>query len=203
MSEVGLLSAMLVLFSSENCYMTLVYRLGLSGTILKDLSSDRKFDVLQGFCTIHQIPELCEVIDSQVYMFYYGSNGTITWTPLDDYFGGDLSSSTLENYQNWWNSMPYRFFPDLDANIFIPLWDDYENDKPKYVTPIALPNTSLDSLNACSLDYLRAEVREKIKLVDELYNLYDCHKEDYLEIFSELERMCRMAEDYRMCLYAE
>lgn len=183
--------------------MTLVYRLGLSDTILKDLPSEQKFEVLQRFCSIHKIPELSEVIDSQVYMFHYDSNSTITWIPYDDYFGEGLSSSIPENYQNWWSSMPYRFFPDIDADIFIPLWDDYENDKPKYVTPINLPSTPLEGHRACSLDYLAAEVRERIELVDELYDLYDCHKEDYLEIYATLARMYRIAEDYRMCLYAE
>jgi hypothetical protein len=136
-------------------------------------------------------------------MFYYSSNGIITWIPLDNYFGEDMSSSILEAYQDWWSSMPYGFFPDIDANVFIPSWHDYENDKPKYVTAIALPSTPLDGLNACSLDYLAAAVREKIELVDELYNLYDCPKEDYLAIYATLARMCRMAENNRMCLYAE
>ncbi|WP_019501833.1 hypothetical protein [Pseudanabaena sp. PCC 6802] len=180
--------------------MTLVYRLGLSDTILKALPSEQKFDVLQRFCTIHQIPELSEVIDGQVYMFFC-KDSVITWIPYDDYFGEDLSSSILEEYPNWWQSMPYRFFPDISADIFIPLWD--ENYKPKYVTPINLPSTPLEGHHACSLDYLAAEGREKFEMVDELYDLYDCHKEDYLEIYATLVRTCRMAEDYRMCLYAE
>jgi hypothetical protein len=180
--------------------MTICYRLGLSDTVLQDLSSEQKFNVLQQFCTIYRIPELCEVIDGQFYMFYYGEDSTITWMPYDDYFGEDLSRYVLENYQEWCGSMPYGFFPDINATIFIPFWE--EDYKPRYVTPIDMPDTPLVGLNACGLDYLVASTDEYIKQVDELYDLYDCTKEDYLEIHSSLARMCKLADNYCMCLYA-
>lgn len=173
--------------------MSMWYQLGLSQLYLAKLPSDQKFDILRQFCKKYRVPELCEVIDDQVYLFCYDSDLEIVSIPYDEYFG-DRSSSRkiLENYHNWCGSVPYGLdiLPDLNGDIFIPLWEGAE-------TTIELPNTPLDGLCCAGVDYyLLPKVRENIELVDKT----DATKEAYLEINLSLKRICTIAETYGMCI---
>jgi hypothetical protein len=174
------------------------YQLGLSQSLLSELPTDQKLEVLKRFCQAYNVPELAEVIDSKVYMFCYDESQNIIPMSYNEYFDGDVGNFISKSYHDWCGSVPYGLdiLPDMNAHILIPFWQRAE-------IKIELPNTPLDGLFCSGVEcYLLPQVRENIELMEQTYPFSRVRytQQEYIEINSSLEQICTIAQNYRMCI---